>query len=227
MIEKEIVVIKELFDRTRCDDYNIIRGPEDQVDNLTNLLINWINTESDIRNTFEPLQLGHIMQQAGFDCTDNDCEEYIDNIGDFQDKECCCPILLVTTTANKPMYKMWHFILDKYAPDCEYTYGSIDLNKILIPDTPIDFKIDTTNADEELAKSLDLTPHDIEYFSTEQFVEWGTEVFHLDSTNASVDHIKELLNEKIEKENLPLVFYSFKYVSAQNEDKENEEEYNE
>lgn len=170
-----------------CYTNIIIDGPKKEVENLNKLLLKWTSTESDIKNDFGKNWLGNIVRKAGLDWEKVPCRGEIDlnKIDGIKRTYQNAELTFGTLTAWKPMHEMWHLILNKYAPHCNYTYLTEEWNDDLWETNDFNKKyfdakiaIDCIDSPKEIKNYLGFTTEDIYYLSEEDFIKWGKEHFH-------------------------------------------------
>ena len=182
-----------------------IEGPEKEILHLRDLIAEWISTESDIENGFGKGWLGNIARKAGLDWEQVQCRGAL---GDFTGEVFDTPrgnkaFTFDTETAWAPMHEIWNYILDTYAPNCQYFYSAEEFGGDIWQTNDFDgsvfgketILIDCMELNETLRKLLDLMDG-TNYLTKEEFEEWGRKFLHV--TNTSFYNICETLKDFLE-----------------------------
>lgn len=161
-----------------------IEGPEKEIVYLRNLLVNWMSTESDIPNGFGKTWLGNIARKAGLDWEKVPCRGAI---GYFDEKilegfNGNKAIYFDVETAWIPMHEIWLYLVDTYAPNCEYKYIAEETGCDIWQTNDVSnigmVCVDCMEGDKKLRDNLvlDEGPN---YFTKEKFEEWAKKTFHV------------------------------------------------
>lgn len=183
-----------------------IEGPEKEILHLRDLITEWISTESDIENGFGKGWLGNIARKAGLDWEKVECRGAINDFTGtvFDTSSGNKAFAFDTETAWVPMNDMWYFILDTYAPNCQYWYIAEEYGNGIWETNNIDgvifgketINIDCLEINETLQKQLDLEEGS-NFMTKQEFEKWGKKIFHV--TDTSFFNINKKLEDYIEK----------------------------
>lgn len=224
---KERIVYKEEKEMPNwCWTNVIIDGPKKEIKHLNNLLFKWTST-CNIENGFGNTWLGNIAEKAGLNWEQVSCRGSIYFLEEQNIRKLAngnWALVFDVETAWGPLHEIWHYILDKYASHCNYTYLAEEWDEDLWETNDFNKKyfvdkvaFDCTEPPKEITNYLGFND-DTYFFDKESLEKWGKKLFH--TTQITYDEILKKVYEYIEKyeeknkKSSGVCIHEIKYIEA-------------